>query len=130
MSRQEGGGHPCDMLTKIPRPLGLCWWNKWWEQGEVLWMTDGLAVKVPLGLHRFPAHPPHSDRWKPGMEVIHLLTPGERGEGGRARWGAGRAAVVLSPDAFREQQPVILPHYCPARILSQKLLEAEIPRDQ
>lgn len=55
------------MLTTIPLLPGLCWWNTQWVQGEGLWMIDDLALKVPLGLHHFPAHPPHYSRWELDM---------------------------------------------------------------
>ena len=54
-SSGEGEGGPCEMLTEIPSAT----WPVLVEEAAGSWMTDNPALKVPLGLHHFPVHPPH-----------------------------------------------------------------------
>lgn len=52
------------MLTTVPLATWPVLVAQVGVQSGGLWMIDDLALKVPLGLHHFPAHPPHSGRWE------------------------------------------------------------------
>lgn len=51
--------HPCKMLSKIPSATWPVLANQVVDTGRGSRMTDDLALRVPLGLHLFPAHPAH-----------------------------------------------------------------------